>query len=83
MTATPDGLAAPEYYVLQPGKEFIVGLPDETHLKICTPLEGLWEIRRYDDQSDRSEAFDRVDLRRIRPVPGEPTEPIQPPTNQI
>ena len=77
-TKIPDGVAAPEYYVMQPGEEFVVGLPDATHLKICAHFDAPWEIIRYDDQTELNVPIERVQIRRFHPVPGEPTEPIQP-----
>lgn len=85
MTQTPppsqeptEGLAAPEYFVLPPGGEFLVILPDNTSLKICTPFEENWEIRRYDNESESPLPIERTSVRRVRAVDGEATEPLRP-----
>lgn len=84
MSSQPqDGIPAPEYYVLQPDKEFDVILPDDSRLRICTPLDIEWEIRRYDNRDPQAQfPIERFQLRRIHPVDGEQTEPMMPPAPQ-
>ena len=59
---------------MQPGEEFVVGLPDAPISRFAH-FDAPWEIIRYDDQTELNVPTERVQVRRIHPVPGEPTEP--------